>query len=76
MGDIVEFPNPNAPDADCVWVDPQGVEWLKFAIAFTDGEREYAFNIWARDFDHAEQCSKSIRATAELKGQVLAQVPA
>jgi hypothetical protein len=76
MGDVIEL-HSNEPDADCVCVGPtDGLPYYKFGVKFTDGEREYTFQIWARDKQHAEQCVHSIRNTAELCGQILAEIPA
>jgi len=51
-------------------------KWYEFACTFNDGDGEFVFHIFARDFADAERRVACVRDTAKLSGQVYGTVPA
>ena len=80
MTNIVEFPaapapvQPDAPHVSIVVEHGQPVKWFEFACSFLaeDGS-EYSFSIWARNREHALERMRSLRATANVDGQMFSQ---
>lgn len=81
MADVIEFPKPAEPMPDaehvCIVVENgQPIKWFEFTCTFSDGETEYSFRLWARDFADAERRLNELRATARVDGQLYAIEPA
>lgn len=82
MDNVVEFPKPepDKPDAQftCVVVrDGKPEKWFKFCCQFTGPDGlPYGFHIWARDYSHADDVLAALRVSAEVQGQLFAEVQA
>lgn len=63
-----------APDPDHVVPDPWGRPLLRFVFSYQLGSRHFTSHIWAFDQAEAEQHIAAIRATADLDGQVFAEI--
>lgn len=81
MSNVVDFPKPpeDAPDSNCVCVIPtdgKPVKWFKFCCSYSgDDGKQYGFDIWARDYEHALSMMACLRASAAVDGQVFAEIP-
>lgn len=77
MSNIVEFPNPNAPDADCVQVI-NGVKWYLYTIDYKYEPSilgYFSFRIWATGIEDAERRLEAIKSTAGNLTRVLGIIP-
>lgn len=79
MDNIVKFPDQNAPEADMVFVDHEGVEWFKYSIDYirktpTKDKSTWTIYFWALSFDDAEETAKQIRESVSEPQQVMAEV--
>lgn len=66
---IIKFPDPNAPDSDCIYEDG-GVTWYKYSVSYVDGDREFSFSIWATSFDDAE---RRLKLPMKIHGQIISE---
>ena len=68
----------NGPDPEHVVIIAENgcpVKWFEYSYSFMDGEKEYSFNVWARDYDDALRRVDLIKRTVKLNGQVLQRIP-
>jgi hypothetical protein len=62
----------NAPDADQVYVDDDGVKWFKFGVDYTDQRaRTMSFPIWATSLEDAQERLSLIKDNSRIYGQII-----
>lgn len=70
----------HGPDAEFVVWDERGVKWFKFTCqytdAYSDGQDEFSFEIWALDAEDADRRMTLIRQTGKVDGQLFHEIPA
>lgn len=64
------------PDAEFVVRDEMGVKWFTYGVRYRDGDAEFSFRIFARDFEDAERRLKLIASSGQVYGQIMTEVPA
>lgn len=52
-------------------VDKNGKTWLKYECVFQHDNKEYCFELWAKNFDDADERLKSIQTTGVISGQIV-----
>lgn len=65
----------NAPDADQVYVDADGVSWFKFGIEYTDGRgKTMTSDLWALSLDDAHDRLALLKDNGRVYGQIVSEI--
>ncbi len=68
---IIQFPDVNKPDPDCIGENGKGETIYPFQVTYTiDADRQFTFDVWGTSFEDADRKLQELKESAEVTGQI------
>jgi len=64
----------NAPDPQCTFIDDDNITWFEYTYSYKDErQRKMSFTLWATSVNDAKERLASLKANAQLDGQLISK---